>query len=244
MKARNLFFILPAICSIVILTIESCKKKDEVIQYEGLLLVSTSNPIPVRNYKLDIYQPGNGGIPFPITSSSASAEAYTDDAGRYNFSFKPGNSTFLIFRGTNSSPIDVRGSGNGYPSTYFMKLSNDIKTYYLYKKVDTAILAVNNFKKIEASDSIMITYLTNNGNTVKYKTGIIIDSNAQKTVFDTIYNPIFTFFDNQSKRYEPNIDVKIKKQSATNFRQINNTSYDSIGVGDERRREFLFWHRN
>lgn len=233
-------FLTVALLSACVLFI-SCKKT-KTIKLEGKLLISSSNPVPVRNAKLNFYQSGSQPIPFPANAASAEASTVTDNNGNFKVDFKPGKAYFVFFQSTNSSPISVTGSMNSnFPEFFLHHFTSELGTYYLYKKIDEVYLSLSTSNEISFSDTVQISYHSTNGSITKTKIGLSIPSGSRNFVFDTIQNLTLSRFDCLTKKYENDLNINVKKASL-NYTQSMTASYnDTISLGDEFKKTLHFY---
>lgn len=231
----------PAVFFSVCLLLISCKK-EKAIRLEGKLLISSSNPIPIKNFELNFYQSGSPSIPFPANVASAEASTVTDNNGNFKVDFKPGKAYFVFFQSTNSSPISVTGSMNSnFPEFFLRHFTSELGTYYLYKKIDEVYLSLSTTNEISFSDTILISYHSTNGSINKTKTGISIPSGSRNFVFDTIQDLALSRFDCLAKKYENDLYIRVKK-IGINYTQSMMGSYnDTIGLGDELKKTLSFY---
>ena len=219
----------------------SCKK-ESYVTIEGKILLSNTNPVPVSNYKLYFFQSGSPGIPFPSFSSSSDASTTTDNNGNYSVRFKQGESGFLFFRGTNSSPIDMSGEAIGnFPGFYINDVPSNGGTVYLYKKINSVTLVLNAFSgRIDPGDSIFIQYYSINGPVERIKTGISVAPGTNQFVLDTITDVALSHYTYPESVYSNNVFINLKRAGLSYKEFINPVNIDPIPPGDEPSRQFLY----
>lgn len=222
-------------------TFNSCKK-ESYVTIEGKLLLSNTNPVPVSNYKLYFFQSGSPGIPFPSFSSSSDASTTTDNNGNYSVRFEPGETGFLFFRGTNSSPIDIRGESFGnFPDFSINDVPLNGGTVYLYKKINNVTLVLNAFTgRIDPVDSIFIHYYSVNGPVQRVKTGISVAPGTNQFVLDIITDVALSHYTYPESVYDNNVFIYLKKAGLPYKEFINPVNIDPIPPGDEPNRQFIY----
>jgi hypothetical protein len=192
--------------------VSSCRKENEkVYRISGRLVASTSNPVPVSNYTIDFYQRGTPGIPFPAYSTSASASVTTDQNGFFSLDFRAGKSSFLFLNGYNSSPISLEGRANAsYPYFSFANIHSpgDLGDVYLYKKIDTLVIALSTLNGVAAADSLSINFHTLNGFQQLKKKGITVNPGSTQAFIDTLHNVVFLNYNYEMKRYGNQVSVQ------------------------------------
>lgn len=217
----------------ILILITSCKK-DKHYQVTGRLLLSSSQPVPVTQYKLDIYQPGSFGAPIAIGTTSSQANGITDMNGRFTFRFTEGKGMFMGIPTSNASPAVLSGYENtGLPGMYLLnfpyKDAAQLGDIYLYKKVDAVYIVLNAVHDILPTDSFRVYGTDMNGNFRRTITGISALANSTVNL-DTIIHASFPSFDFSSKKYINRIQVYNNK-SFMNLRIANNQ--DSLSAGDD-----------
>lgn len=220
----------------------SCKKETFIV-LEGKILVSNTNPVEVSNYKLNFFQAGNPGIPFPATVLSAEGSATTDNNGNYSTRFKPGKSTFVFFQGTNSHPINMTGEANGnFPGFHVSNLTANGGIIYLYKKIDNVSLNIaTGTNAISPADSIFISYNSTSGPAEKILSGISVPAATTSFLLGNIANVTLGRFDYWQKVYQNDVLIKLKKPGVT-YPQFSSASFgDYIPPGDEPARQLSFY---
>ena len=220
----------------------SCKK-ESYLTLEGKLLVSSTNPVEVRNYKIYFFQAGSPGIPFAAYNSSSEGSATTDNNGNYSVKFKQGKSGFLIFQGANSGPIDMMGEGSGnFPGFAIQGIPANGGTIYLYKKIDNASLILSTGSTaISPADSIFIKYYSTSGPVEKTLTGISVPANTNSFTLDNITDLALGYYDFEGSKYQNDVMIKLKRSGISYTQYIHTAYYDSIPPGDEPTRELRFY---
>ncbi len=94
--------------SILLILICSCKK-DLLPKYtiSGRLLESSSNPIPIKNYKLQVSQRDDFGLFGGV--SGITKEFQTDGNGNFLITYIPSKSSGLIQGSINGFPLSITG---------------------------------------------------------------------------------------------------------------------------------------
>jgi hypothetical protein len=228
---------------ILLLWVLSSCKKDSYVTIEGRLLVSNTNSVAVSNYKIYFFQPGSPGIPIGIYSTSSDGFTTTDNNGNYTAKFKLGRSGFLVFEGSNSSPISMRGEPSGnLPGFYINNIPANGGTNYLYKKINNAFLMLTAVSTgISSNDSLFISYNSSNGFVEKVKTGITVPAGTNFFTIDTITNLALAQYDFAQKKYQNDVVIKLKKTGLPYSQYINPALNDSIGPGDELNKQLIYY---
>lgn len=222
----------------------SCKK-ESYVTIEGKLLLSNTNPVPISNYKLYFFQSGSPGIPFAAYSLSSDASTTTDNNGNYSVKFKQGESGFLFFRGTNSSPIDMRGETFGnFPGFAISNISPTTGTIYLYKKISNATLIISTVNGgFATGDSLFIDYNSTSGPVHKFITGITVAPGTTSFTLDTITDLALLSYDFIGNSYQNDVLIKLKKAGQSYTQYINPSLGGSIPIppGDETNKQLTFY---
>ena len=220
----------------------SCKK-DTFITFEGRLLISNTNPVPVSNYKVSFFQAGSPGIPIAIYSTSSEAFTNTDNNGNYWARFEPGRSGFLFLQGSNSGPVDIMGEPSGnFPGFAISNISPAAGTIYSYKKISNATLIISTINGgIATGDTLFIHYNSTAGPVHKIITGITVAAGTNSFTLDTIRDLALSHYDFTGNSYQNEVVIKLKKagQSYTQF--INPQLGTLIPHGDETNRQLIFY---
>ncbi len=218
---------------ILLLLVTSCKK-DKHYQITGRLLLSSSHPVPVSQYGLEVYQAGSFGAPIAIGTSSSQASGITDMNGRFSIRFTQGKGTFMGIPTSNSSPVVLSGIENaGLPGMYILNFpftdAAELGDIYLHKKVEVVYIVLNVMNDISPTDVFTIYGSDINGQFKRTISGISAPSNTTINL-DTILQASFPRFDYASKKYINDIQV-YNTRNFMNF-PINNNQ-DSLAIGDE-----------
>ena len=219
-----------------VLLLSGCSKKTKVYSIQGRVLQSSSNPVPLSNYKLTFFQPGRPEALIPIGASSASTSSFTNNNGFFSCRFQTGEATFLLIPLSNSSPLSMRGDNNdpliNLSWSNIPAKDTVLGDVYVYKKINKAVIKIISSTEILPQDSLIIRAPTALGEYRKVLTGISIQPNTIITA-DTILQLISTNFDVPQKQYFFNIycDNVTPKKSDYNY-----TYTDPF---DEPEREFL-----
>lgn len=196
------FFLIAAVALIT-----GCRKsKDKQYTISGKLYVSSSNPVAVADYKLELYQSGSAGIPFPIHSGSSSATSLTNAAGSFEITYTPGKGTFLGLPTTNGSLLSIYGQKHIWKNVISLK-DTTLGVVYLYKKVNSLIVQVISAGGITSLDTIDIKTVTENGLYSRTKTGITIQPGIATNI-DTINNVISNEYDIRFRQYSLYLSVE------------------------------------
>lgn len=190
-------------CLIVIAFI-SCKKERHIVTISGMLLQSSSNPVPVGNYTLSFYQQGSTPELIDIGTYSASATCVTTAAGNFQCNFTEGKGTFLGISMTNKGNITMSGQriNNMIPFWTDLPASDTtLQNIFLYKIMHSAIVKIIAATDISASDTFIVQAPTLSGLHNKLITGVAIAANSTIAI-DTIQDMIFTTYSFASKQYE------------------------------------------
>jgi hypothetical protein len=225
-------------------------KKQKPITYSGRLLLSSKFPVPLANRKIAIYQPGSSSaIGLSSGSTAASATAQTDANGNFQLVFTPGTASFLVFSGTNSSPLTLRNSSGEttFPGFYrenFPDSGYDAsKPIFVGKTIDTAIIKAILSSDLTPADTIGLRATTISGNIDKAYTGRSGNTNAI-IVLDTIYNMLLTDFDCRSKKFRNTLYAG--RKWTTTWGYVTISSYGVVSpyrfsAMDEAKQEILFF---
>ena len=220
----------------------SCKK-ETFITFEGRLLISNTNPVPVSNYKVSFFQAGSAGIPIAIYSTSSETVTTTDNNGNYSARFEPGRSGFLIFQGSNSGPVNIMGVASGnFPGFAISNISPNAGTIYLYKKISNATLiiyAVNG--GFATGDSLFIDYNSTAGPVHKTITGITVAPGTTSFTLDTIIDLALSYYDFTGNNYQNDVLIRLKKAGQSYTQYINPQLGTLIPPGDETNRQLTFY---
>lgn len=218
------------------LILARCGKKTKIYSIQGRLFVSSSHPVPIRNYKLTFYQSGSPSIPIPIESASSKATSSTNSEGYFNCRFQAGEGSFLLIPFSNSSPLNMQGINDSSSVNLFWTnipaKDTILENGFLFKKINKAIIKIRSDIEILPSDTLAIVAETVSGRYEKLLTGLSIPSNTLITA-DTISQLISTQFDVRQKQYF----FAIYCNNLSHNRSHNNYTYTA--PLDEAEREFL-----
>jgi hypothetical protein len=130
-----------------------CKKDRDNGKYtlSGRLLESSSNPVPIKNYKLHVSQKdviGLFGSAFGVDK-----DFETDANGFFSLSFSPdGSNPYTMY----ITGVDTNSYKDLYP--FWTPLSPDkdtsLTTIYLFKKIETFVLKIQFNELLESNDSL------------------------------------------------------------------------------------------
>lgn len=178
-EVMNRFLI--AISSILLFVICSCKKDLPYRNYtiSGRLLESSSNPVPIKNYKFEISQPDDYGLYGGV--SGIKKEFQTDANGAFLISYTPEKSYGLFSSGgVNTFPLSIAGIDTNmykelYPAWYPITSNKDtaLNTIFLFKKIGKFVRKVQLNVALSNNDSLEV-----------------ITSTAYQSSYKTIYGPI------------------------------------------------------
>ena len=210
-----------------IFLLSSCQKdKHNTLVIKGRLLQSSSNPVPVVDYKLSFYQAGNPNeVPIPIIGPSSAAAVATTNATGYFEShlFLSKGSFFGIPTGTNDNSISVSGTTKAnVPLTWFglNAISQDLQTVYLYKKIARAIVQVVSPTGIVPADTLYVSAFTVKGYYSKIITGLQASQNVAATI-DTLTDAVFTGYSFTTSQYGGMTSLLPEQNTAVIFLPIN-----------------------
>jgi hypothetical protein len=219
---------------LIIASVFSGCKKDKTEIIEGILLYSKTNPQPVGNYTLEMYQRGGNAI--IMGTSSSSATATTNNEGRFRFEFIPGKGYFIGIPTRNSASTSLSGIGN----TNFPGMHRDIfpdsafnsnTPVYLVKEIQQYLVQVKTMRTMIPADSIVIRVSTKSGEIERIYTGLNIVSGTT-TIIDTIPNVIATNLSILNGGYQNPFWLP----SSSNSRNVYFTFANNIGIQDENER--------
>jgi hypothetical protein len=221
--------------SSVLLLLASCQKyKEKIYHFEGRLLFSNTNPIPVPSYTMDFRQ----SSPFSVSPGTTT----TDAQGNFKCDFIAQEAKFVSRRlGQNSNLLYLEGRKNT-SFTHFLMVNlpqENLGDIYLCKKIDTLIITVDAKWGLLPTDTIEIIYNTANDNLRSRASGLSASVGATNVTIDTIYNVVCTTYDFLSGRYSPDIAVfHVNQRAVPNF-HMDYTDYKnlkSVEPGDEKKR--------
>lgn len=229
--SRTIFFLF---IPLVLFCLSGCKK-DKAKIIEGILLYSKTNPEPVTNYTLEMYQRGGNAI--IMGSSSSSATATTDNAGRFRFEFTPGKAYFAGIPLRNGAHTSLNGqSTNKYPATFRDVFPDSTfianTTIYLVKEIQQYIVQIKALRNLIPSDTIVIRVSTNTGEIERLYTGLTY-ATGSVTIIDTIPKVIATNLRIINGGYQNPFWLP---SSSSTSRRAYFTYSENIGIEDEERR--------
>ena len=227
----SLFFL-----SIVFFFVE-CRKNigsDKQYTISGKILESSSNPIPVSNYRLKIYQ--SKALSFLGSLGGIDQVILTDNDGIFNFSYTPKTGSGIYSHSTNPNPISVSGYDTvKYKSLYpeFNPISanvdNNLSIVFLFKKIDKLVRKVKFNNSLSSDDSLEV--ITTDASGAKYKTlHGPIPSNTLLVV-DTIFGYKISRLNLNTNQYTI-LSVLKKPMYQTDLNLLGS-------IGDENYREIL-----
>jgi hypothetical protein len=196
-----------------VLVIWGCKKENRDYTVSGRLLQSSSNPVPVANLVLELYQAGGGSNPLGGTSSS-SAKTKTDAQGNFSILYKPGRVFFAGIISKNSGQLSLNAQGSTAPGGegffwYNLPALKDtaLGTVFLYKKINRFIVKVRSINGLQPSDSLEIYAATEAGLHRRFITGLTIAA-GMETAVDTISHLTAGRVDAASSSYYANFYIR------------------------------------
>lgn len=214
----------------------SCKKNaiDKVTTISGRLLESSSNPIPVSNYKLTLKQ---NRVLSPFGSYSGIEETVTtDNDGKFNFTYSLKTGSGLASRGTNPnmlyiSSYDTLKYRNLHPEFNPISVSVDtnLNTFYLYKKIDKLVRKVKFDNPLNSGEVLQVITTAAAGAQYKNLNGPIAAGTT--IIVDTISNYKISRLNLRTKKYTV-LSVLKKPMYQTNLNIF-------LDIGDEDLREIL-----
>ncbi len=169
-----------SLSSVVLIFFCGCKKNLSTNKYtiSGTLLESSSNPIPIKNYKLQISQRDDYGL---FGGVSGLTKDFTTDAnGSFLVSYTPNKSTGLSSGNINTYPLSITGIDTNnykglfpywYPITANMDTS--LNTIFLFKKIEKFVRKIQFNLALSNNDSLEV-----------------ITSTAYRSTYKTIYGPV------------------------------------------------------
>ncbi len=155
-------------------------KKDLSSKYtiSGRLLESSSNPIPIKNYKLQVSQRDDYGLFGGV--SGLTKEFETDANGFFSLSYTPNKSTGLSSGGINTYPLSITGIDTInykelYSSWYPITANKDtsLNIIFLFKKIEKFVRKVQFNSALSSNDSLEV-----------------ITSTAYRSTYKTLFGPI------------------------------------------------------
>lgn len=229
-----------------LLFFSACKKSKPVI-FSGQLLLTKTHPIALSNRKIEIYQPGS---PSAIISGSSSSTGIstTDANGYFNLTFNPGTATFIIFSGSNSSPLVFSSllEDTSFPQFYRRNFSdsnyNPTQPTFIGKSIDTAVIKVYLLSNLDAADTIGLNGYTLYGTLDKEYTGLT-GSAGSTMILDTITNMLFTDFDCSTNTFVNNLYAGRKWTTSFGYVTITGVGFPSpyqLAASDEIKKELIF----
>jgi hypothetical protein len=177
-KPKHLSLVLISIflCAIFL----SCRKDryNNTYTITGTIFESSSNPIPINNYQLQIYQRDDYGFFGGVTGVKLEFE--TDVNGHFSLSYIPGKSTGLAGGSINTYPLSMTGIDTIkykglYPSWYPITGNKDtsLNNIYLYKKIQKFVRKIQFNSLLGDNDSLEV-----------------ITFNAYRSAYTTIHGPV------------------------------------------------------
>jgi hypothetical protein len=158
----------------------SCKKDVNDLKFTitGRLVESSSNPIPISNYKLQINQRDDYGLLGGVAGTTTEFE--TDGNGNFSITYTPKKGTGFSSGNPNGYPLSITGIDNNkykglYPDWYPIPANKDttLNTIYLYKKIERFVRKIQLNAALANNDSLEV-----------------ITSTAYRSTYKTLYGPI------------------------------------------------------
>jgi len=190
----------------VIILFTSCKKsKDEqIFTIQGQILESTTNPIPISNYKLVFFQKANSGLLGGVSGLDTTTETGID--GKFIFQYSTNKNYGLSQGGTNTNPISIEGFDTVkykglFSDWYSISSSEDVNLnkLYLFKKIQTLVRKVQFDNALNAGEVLQVITTDSSGSSNKNIIGPI--SAGTLVVVDTIKNCKISRFDLLTQQY-------------------------------------------
>jgi len=234
MKLRYIFLGLIAFA-----VVSSCKKDiGSTYTISGRLLESSSNPIPVKNYLLNLQQADDVGFFGGVLG--VDNEYRTDENGNFKMRYSRGENSGFVSGGININPLSISGTDRDqyaglYSRWYFLPPNKDtaLNVMYLYKKIDRFVVKIQFNSDLAATDSLELISHT----AYKSRHKLIRGPIAATTVLtaDTIDQFKAEWFNCTDKTYIASFTLK----------QIgyHETFSEKIAWGDESYREQLLLYR-
>ena len=169
-----------------------CKKEKPTPSFtiNGILLESTSNPTPVSNFKMNLYQKESVGIIGSI--AGLSQYFFTKSDGSFEVTYEKQVGTGFSESGVNSKPISISTNDQIQYNNFYMRWSpltankdTNLGTHYLLKNIDRLIIQIKFNRILNLNDTIWVK--TENGNVVNEKVVIGPQQIGNTIPLDTIY---------------------------------------------------------
>lgn len=220
---------------IVLFTCCRKKKPDRIYTVQGQILESSSNPIPVSNYNLFIYQQTYASFLGGISGLQLFIKTASD--GKFSFDYNPEMKYGFSLGGTNPNSIEIQGidtsSYQGLQPTWdpvTPGIDTNLNVLYLYKKIQSLVRKVQFNQTLNPWDTIYVSSDGGWGPGSKRLTGPISAGTILNA--DTIRNLSLTHYNLRTREYT--LSAALRKQSI-----YHDFSVDLNG-GDEIYREILF----
>lgn len=222
MNPRRSILIIVLIAAILF---SSCRKNiGRTYTIQGRLVESSSNPIPVSNYRIAFYQATDRAL---LSSSlGLDTNGITGNDGKIKFLYNWGNGNDIFIQGTDTTKYKgLHPEWNTVPA----RTDIDLKTLYLFKKIDTFVRKVQFNTTLNAGETLEVITSDSSGASYKTLSGPI----ASGTLFtvDTILNCKLSIFDILTQQYI--LEASLKR---TSYQQNFNVT---LTQGDEPYREIL-----
>jgi len=216
---------------------------ETIVPIKGRLLYSSSDPRPVPNFRLGVYE-----------SVSGNSDYFWPDLGPLKIITTDGNGNFddeisivdrpIVVNGVEVSPISLAGidsTVNSFVCNNFYTGGDG--TFFMYKKIDTAYIVLTDSININANDTILINYYSAAGPrlSAKSKTGITL-TGVGPVVFDTLYDIALVEYNYVKQTY--NNSLQVIKDSAEQRFSLYPDSPKNIAPGDTSAYTFRFKFKN
>ena len=150
---------------LILLFIYGCKKNSADRNYvvKGRILECSSNPVPVKNYKLRITQVFNQGGAY-----GEPKEFQTDDNGYFSINYQPAKGG--LFNALNRDDVYIDGIDTNqyislHPKWYNITglVDTNLNTIYLFKKISRLVRKIKFTMALDVTDSTIISTTTSYG---------------------------------------------------------------------------------
>lgn len=232
MKEHLLKFPQIILLFILLVIFNSCKKEREInYTVSGQLLESSSNPIPLKSFKLYATQKDDYGLLGGVAGLRIYFE--TDVNGFFSLNYIPLKGTGLSSSNPNGYPLSIQSIDTTYRNIdlYLYPISankdTNLNTIFIYKKIEKFVRKIQFNVSLNANDSIQII----TSGTFPRKTIYGPISAGTLLVLDTINQYKAGGFNLTTNKYYSNSVLK-KPSYENNFTLI-------LPAGDEAYREHL-----
>ena len=216
----------------------SCKKEALITKHTviGRLLESSSNPIPVKNYKISLHQNSSSWLLGSV--SGVYTENKTDDLGNFNFHYSEALHTGFAFGNTSLMYIEGMDSlQNTQVKSRLYGITPNIDTnlndLYLYKNINQLAIKVQFNSALNAGDTLKLIVSYFDSSISKYLIGPF--SAGVTLLANTITNYKTSQFNLKPNQYNTTLSLYRPNYNGSNF--YNNFQNIAIPSGDESYRE-------